>query len=163
MRSDIETRVNKARDNIAAIRSEFAATESGLIPETEALAKLDQWLDRQTENLRAWQVPAWQFCNPTYEVSNVQSIGEHNGLGLLLQVMRPQVREHFASLIRAEYVLKATDGRSNAERIKAMDALQAKLFDAEIAEEKIIVEGERAGVYIPRRPDANPKVLVAVL
>ncbi|MCA1775565.1 MAG: hypothetical protein LC676_08150 [Loktanella sp.] len=48
-----------------------------------------------------------------------------------------------------------------AEQRAALDRLDGEILDAELAEEGVVRELERAGFEILRRPDADPRALLA--
>ena len=53
-------------------------------------------------------------------------------------------------------------GVGQAERVKGLAELDARIFDLEVREEEMIVEAEEAGFDVERRPDADPSVVLGI-
>jgi hypothetical protein len=163
MRSKHEEQLAKARASIEKIRSAIGDLDQGLCPQQDALAKLDEWLDTQVASLNRWPVHVADFTHPANKASGVSGLDESGAAGLFVQVMRDQIRAHFAAKIADQYAGKVAIALSTNERAKRQAELESDLYEAELAEERIIVDAERAGFYFARRSNVNPQVLVAVL
>jgi hypothetical protein len=163
MRSKHEDQLVKARASIDKIRSAISDLDQGLCPQPEAFAKLDEWLDMQVASLNRWPVHVADFTHPANKAREISGLTESGAAGLFVQVMRDQIRSHLAAKIVAEYEAKSGIAMSADKRDRTRASLESELYEAELAEERIIVDAERAGFYFARRSNVNPKVLVAVL
>jgi hypothetical protein len=159
---DFPARLAKARENVSAIKSELAAIETAATPLAEATRNLDAWLQSQLADERCADIGIEELTYPAHLRYEMPTLTGHKLEGLLLRVMLPQVREHFAKKLAAHYA-DTQPGLDENKRAAKLQALRAKLFDAEIAEERIIVEADQAGVFLMRRSDIDPRVLVEVL
>lgn len=164
-RSEFESRIAKVRQEVATIAAEIGAAESAAVPKAEALAKLDAWLEQGADedaNSHITRVPAYYFADPSRPLREMPTIDERTFTTLALDVLKPQIRASMAKRIEAHYA-ELDVGHDATKRPKTIAALREKLFAAECAEERLIVEADAAGIAIPRRPDINPLVLVEVL
>jgi hypothetical protein len=80
-------------------------------------------------------------------------------LGLLIATSRPAIRHVIQGQI--EDLTKARPGMSDAELAARLAELDREIVDAELAEESAIRSLEVAGVTVLRRPDADPRAVLA--
>lgn len=162
MHSDHHDNVARLRESINTIRTEMAELEDGNIPKVEALAKLDAWLDINMANRWPFKIPAYQFTQNGSTAHTIQGLDDFVLSGLLVEILKPQIREHFARQVEAQYAGK-TKTVSAEQRTNRLQELRTELRAIELEEEEEITRAELAGFDIARRADVRADVLAQVL
>jgi hypothetical protein len=168
MRSDerraFESRIDAQRATIASLKDQLGTITTAPLTKAEALARFDEWFGEETRTLAKYTSQPVDFTTPGADFATFNDTvrGAHRGVGTLLMAVGPMVREFYAKRMDEIYA-ERPEGLANAERLRQLAALRKKLFEAEVAEERIVVEAQRAGFAIPRRRDLDPRVLVEVL
>ncbi len=160
--------LDQSREATAEAKARLAAIETAPQDADAALASFDLWLDRAaTEavdrlNLGYAMAPGW--AGPELPVL-------HNGghrdatpateilLGLVALIGRDQLRGVVRGQI--EDRLGGELGMTESTRAKKSAEATADILQAELMEERIVREMEAAGVAVYRRPDADPRALLA--
>ena len=170
--ADAFAELERLREATAAVKARIAELERAPRPVSEALDAFDAWADAaatsaidavrvdllvdpssQAAGLRLPVVLAAGQVVPNAEAA-VSAL-----LGLLALVGRAELRR----VIEGQ-LMDLTDGRQTlgaAERQKKIERAQADLLTAELAEESAIRQMEAIGLDVLRRPDADPRALLA--
>lgn len=158
MSSDHAKRVAAAREKVAGLKADLARIEGLPIPQADALARVDETIAAWTDPARRLAIPDGSaFAWPQYRAPEIGVSGRlHEVLAwlapdLLRDVLRKQVETFYSS--------RGSDGTSPAKVETERAALQRKLFEAEITEERAIVESESTENPVPRRADADPRAI----
>lgn len=84
---------------------------------------------------------------------------EHGSL--LLASLGDMLAAKLKADVAADYDEQGETGISDADRADELERLDQQLLDAELAEESLLRSGEEAGFAIHRRPDADPRAVLA--
>ena len=159
--SDIEglrTRIYELKAEIHQLEEEQPLQQS------EALARLDNWLDLCTKpdaGLNLFEIDVQAFTHPNATQPGIPYPGV--AIPLLFTMLRKDIREHFRKRIEAQCGKNPEGAIDMATRNKKVQQLREELFAIECSEERMILDAARDGMTIHRRPDVNPKVLVSVV
>lgn len=170
---DIQSKLQKTRATIERLQRERAEIEAAPVSEAEALERVDTFITALAAQAR---ISADDFTRRAYEPpelipSEGLNVTVQSGLGwadvsfqkvsavlalvapgLLRTALENQVREYYA-------------GRKPTLDADARDAalaeLDDKLFTAEVDEERLVEQAQAAGLAVHRRPDADPRAILA--
>ena len=161
MSFDHATRLSALRAKISTHVAQIDALKDAPIPKSDAIAKLDQWINicGQVDHRSPPRVGV--FSVPDLNMAHISPL-HPNAEGYLFEIFGQQIREHYVTELEKFYQ-SVIPGPPLSERPKLMADLRSKLFELEVQEETVIVEAEREGKAISRRPDVDPRVLVSVL
>lgn len=170
--ADAHAELERLRDAVVAAKAQVTAIERAPRPVSEALDAFDAWADAAaTSAIDAARVdllvdPSSQAAGLRLPVvlaagqvvPNVEAAANVL-LGLLALVGRTELRR----VIEGQ-LTDLTDGRQTlgaAERQKKIERAQADLLAAELADEAAVRAMEAIGLDVARRPDADPRALLA--
>lgn len=125
----------------------------------DALAALDAGLDRMAER-GAGALSIGSLAHPGHRTPNLNLNVPAN---LTMDVVALVARGHLRDVL-AEKLAEFYDGRDvmpNAKRGPRVGILEVEILDLELAEEALIREGERTGLPMQRRADADPRAVLA--
>jgi hypothetical protein len=157
------------REQIATAKRERAEVVSAPLPEAEALAKLDDELDRlagqaleATTGVRGLvrDQPARLALfstdvGPATTPDALRTIAR-----LLVFVGRAPLRAALAEAVRAEIAACGGPGLPAAQRTQQLAALDDQVLELELSEEQLVEQLEASGAGVARRPDADPRAVL---
>ncbi|RKQ73487.1 hypothetical protein [Oceanibaculum indicum] len=154
------------RDRITDIKSEIAMVEQAAPSLEEVEAKIDQWIAQRASN---WDCLGRTFATATgtgptvdYDPFRASDVHEVNRLPLALCALVPE-RIKAAMMGDARAALDVAPMQLTApERHEKLQQLRSDLFAMEVDEERMICDAEEAGLDVDRRPDADPRAVLAV-
>lgn len=151
-----EHELRQLRDQIASTKEKTEWLAGAPMPYEEACKQASDAVRAQARHA---DLGVGVFCHPGYAGSDLLRSG-----GDLTQVMCqlfPEAIEHRLHALLAEHYKTVTAGPPLAERAGRKLELEQRLFDLELAEERLICawETEHGQVY-PRRADINPAVVL---
>lgn len=152
------------REHLSKLKSERARIAGLPITKAAALARLDDLVGHLANNRRSGRealVAALMAPGKTISPDGflpAPTLPEHNiRLGWLLA---NGVRELLGPAVEAAYATNET-GIDDAERARQLAKIDDHIFDCELAEEAALRAAQEAGIAIPRRPDADPRAVLA--
>jgi len=92
------------------------------------------------------------------EIKN--SLGGLSSFDMRLLLEPESLKKQITDLLSEQF--RNIQGMSQQDREEKLRELTATLHDLEVSEEQIITASESAGVYIDRREDINPSVILSV-
>jgi hypothetical protein len=163
--SGLTRMVEDARIRIGQLKLERERIEDTRISKAEALQRLDSWLE-ELRNRGAVAVQKLTF-RESHAVELIKSAStDSDGYAVMTSAAAAMVyffpdviRAKLASEIDAVYA-NGIDAIGSVDYPSRLADLDAKLFAAEMGEEKIIQRAEESGLTIHRRLDVNPRVLL---
>lgn len=148
----VASEVARIRDRIAAKKNELFALEQAKVPRDIADRAADNSIEWHAERGR---ISVASFADGHGLLSQVEKI---RGFDLLCWISPDLVRKRFSDELDRFYEgVVAMDAASISKR---RAALEAELFDLEVAEERLIAQAEEAGQRINRRGDADPRAIL---
>ncbi len=166
--------VEKVRVQILDLKAERERFEDAPRAKSEALARMRKWVDEVMAPSGEVSIEAFITTFEPKTVIERVSTGMSNGgpsqivgrAGVdsaLCWLFGNMVKERLAAAISDYYAARATEGVTTKERDAKLEELNKRLLDLEIEEERLICQGEEAGIFILRRADADPRALAAVV
>lgn len=157
--------INAVRKQITGIQAEIAKVLSAPLNEKDSLAQLDASLnaikgDFDHEHLALISANGRSFNASDF--MNITAPGrplEEKVLAWFMTINGDKMREILAAGMKPYCDPKAMP---KDQRADAVLALQQKLREAEIEEERLISAKENIGQYIPRRADFDPSVMLEI-
>lgn len=158
---DPNVKVEKARELIANIRREMEAADRALVPPEVSTARIEEFVQHLAAKFEASTSPQFFLMREYGGIRTFSLTGNELVDGFvawligdrLIEVIQQKVDDRRAVLGGGEM----TDAQVGALR----DDCKRRLFEAEVAEERAIVEAEAAGAVVVRRRDADPKAILA--
>ena len=149
------------RDLNARLRDRRRRIERAPAPMEEAVAADDRHLRHTAETCGVDALLGDLMGGGGRGAARVPAVETKAMTKLLTAAAADLVRDCLVRRLEAAY--EGTDARplSADERAKALARLDGEIFDAELAEERLIREAERAGLSVLRRADADPRALLA--
>ncbi|MBU1313605.1 MAG: hypothetical protein KJ947_11575 [Alphaproteobacteria bacterium] len=153
---ELRVGLESIRQHIASLNQEKERVKALPPPIETAVERMEQWIDGCAAPARRRLHDATRFTWPsgTYEPPQYTA-DEHLAAAYLGPFMKQSLTAEL------EEVYKTTPGISDEDRAERLDHLDGDLLDAELTEESIIREAERAGLALPRRANADPRVVLA--
>ena len=140
-------------------KAELARIARAAVPEVEALARLDVYLEAQAAR---FDTPRIGFLTGPHGLGGAD-IGVIGGIeAALATICRDAMRAELArrvGLLYAENGMGA-DAVATADRPRLLDEARTALRALEIDEERLIMQAEAAGLDVDRREDADPAVVL---
>jgi hypothetical protein len=160
--ADLHDQLEAMRDEVAARAAAVAAIEAAPVPVEEAMQGFDEWVARTSTDALD-RLNLHHLLAPGRAASGLDLPGGHAAseilLGLLLatggDAMRTVIAAQLGDLARDRETIPAAD--RPALKAKA----EAALLEAELSEEAVIRAIEGLGVAVRRRPDADPRAVLA--
>ncbi|RHZ95337.1 hypothetical protein D1122_14895 [Cereibacter sphaeroides] len=160
------------REQVAAAKAEIRRIASAPQPLEDAMAAFDRWADRQVVDAIDG-LPTGRLLDPiearrglTREAVRVDGaillapeIDAVRGVLLASPTVRAEIRAVVEGQLRDR--LQGMEAMNLDTRAKKLIRAQADLLALELAEEAAIRAMERAGLPALRRPDADPRALLA--
>jgi len=171
-RADLEA----LREIVAARRAELARIAAAPVPPAEAMAGVQLWIDRTAtaavDRLRLGDLlrdgGQAGLTLPTRRIVGADgAIGADLGpavdvlFGLLLATSRDRVLAVVAGQLAD--LAEGLEPIASADRPARIAEAEAALLAAEVDEEAAVRALEDAGVAVARRPDADPRAVLAVM
>lgn len=153
----VSSEVDRIRGEIARLKETREAVMGGQRSLAEAEAMLDEALDRIAARFNP---SATALLNPETTVADfVVGYGTTDTpTEMLVWLHRDALKARFMSAMKDAAEPGAVTAEDRRERVAKIDA---QLFDLEQQEERLIEEAEEAGIEITRRPDADPRAVLA--
>jgi hypothetical protein len=146
--------LQQMRGNIEALKVELAAVKHALLPREEVIAVIDRQFDLAASRCG---------FDPLAVTSRLYVGGDIQGLieGITHLFVRSVARAEWIARVDAhlENHPPGLPAEGHAEKIAE---LEAQLLEAEREEETFIEQARAAGMRIARRPDADPRAVLAV-
>jgi len=151
------------RAQVAALNAKHEAVSKAPGTLDEAEQRIDSWLDTLTSGL---DLGAYRFVAPSAEeewrpTAHMASEFTMQVGPLVATVARDALRAALVASVRRHLGDCETFGIE--ERLAKLDDLEAQLLAFERAEEALICEGERLGMALDRRPDADPRAVLELV
>jgi len=168
--SSLRNRVEELRAKIGRAMAQRADLETSPVPVAEQVSRLCNWIDRQANGcdlvygLGHFRAPVPERgYSPTLFLSAVRggqrSVAEADLGPLLCALFGDELKQRLASVIEASGV---KTGLPLAERPAMLAKVASELDQLELEEERLIVEAETAGMFILRRDDARPEIILSL-
>ncbi len=156
--ADVRAAVEKLRSDRLSLLDEREAIEGMATPRDEAIAALDAGLDSLAD--RAVEaVSISSLTRPARAPTFVPNVADGDLLGLLIAANRDNIRDIIVDRLDEFYAQHAA--MSAADKAAAIAAIDAEIFQLELAEEAAVRAAESAGLAIERREDADPRAVLA--
>jgi hypothetical protein len=154
-------KLEKAREHVASLKQAIKDADSALVPPEVSKQRVEAFVREAAERFEAMLSPA-HFLMRDFRIGEVrlthEQLIDQFGAWLLgdkmVQIIQKRVEE-------ARRTMQDRTVMSDDEVAAAKEDLKRRLFDAEVAEERAIVEAEAAGALVVRRRDADPKAILA--
>lgn len=160
---NINSKINKVRDEIASLRRERAALAAQTRSRNEVRAIIERQIaamqeQGQKQTARNLVLLAYGEM-PALLSAEVTGVFPSANLGAAVMSL------FSAEQLRA-YLLAGIDeipeGLDAADKARRLQEIEAELLDLEREEEALIVESERSGNAVQRRHDARPEIVLAL-
>ena len=148
------------RQRIADLRKQIGETETQPIALPEAMRRLDQW-HAVAKAGGIGELPLFDFIAPQGR-DRIQLTPMSSPAFLFdcfISVVADEIKARLAT--RLEEFYREQPGLAEAERDKRIKALEDELAEIEVAEERLILRAEAAGLPVLRRADAVPEIVLA--
>lgn len=171
--ADIQTKLAKVRATIERLHRERAEIEAAPVSEAEALERIDTFI---TDLAAQARITADDFTRRAYEPPDLipsegLNVTVQSGLGwadvpfqkvsaVLALVAPGLLRTALENQVRAYYANRKPSLDSDA-RDAALADLDDKLFEIQVEEERLVEQALAAGLAVHRRPDADPRSILA--
>jgi hypothetical protein len=170
LRSGIESELSGLRERIAETNERLATLEDAPVPKSEYQQRVSQWIDHQAASFRPeYAVSPLRDVRPRFDEVSIAELPVRSSGGPEVAVADagPLLAWLFGAELKAKLgeVIEAADletGPPTADRPKLRRDLEAELRRLELAEEVLICDAEQAGFVIPRRPDADPEIILSL-
>ena len=149
------------RDLNARLRDRRRRIERAPVPLEEAVAAVDRHLRHTAETCGADALLGDLMGGGGRGAARFPAIENKAMVKLLTAAAADLVRDFLVRRLEAAYSAEGARPLAADERAKSVARLDADLLDAELAEERLIREAERAGLSVLRRADADPRALLA--
>lgn len=146
--------IKTIRAYIAKLQTDIAHVLSLPVDEETAQQRFSDWLKGYKDNF-GWRLDPETFARREFGHFPKPSDAEY----LLLYLLDEYMGEAMSK--RISHFYKETSGITGNERAAELGVLRRNLLDAELAEESLIRAAESAGFKVSRRPDADPKAVLA--
>ena len=146
--------LESVRREIAALHEEHEDVSMMPPPIETALKRVDEYvalLQRPLESASAMEFMVAEEYRPPALLYNVDHFAVALGAEQYGKHLKKRLREAYAD----------QPGISDADRQKELARIDADLMAAELVEESLIRNAERAGITLQRRRDANPAAVLA--
>lgn len=149
----ISEALKSVRQEVARLKREAKAVERLPVPLDVVHARIDMWVELETETARSIFPKTQAFAAPDYRHPLCGADMALMALlaGQMRQMMKDQATEDYQRL----------SPLSDEEREMKFAAMDRQLLDLELAEESIIRQAEAAELPICRRSDADPRAVLA--
>lgn len=158
--------VAEIREAIADLRNERQRIEAAPVPASEAIALLEQMLNRWEAGGRNRYIglePIIQAATsgqvPQIEIHQSATIGHI--LGLLVPMLRPQLEAALKAAVEG-HCQAVPPGLPAAERQQRLAELDQELLRLETLEEEAIEAAATGGLRVDRRPDAAVEAVLGI-
>lgn len=166
--------INQLREEAAEVRAEIRRISDAPQPVEDAMAAFDAWAQTVAtaaiDNLHPRSLldareAAQGLRLPTvFAKVGDQNVRDHGAsvatlLGLVVATSMPALRKHVQGQLE-DFTL-GVETLSPATRAKRIAAAEARLLEIEMAEESAIRALEATGLTVERRPDVDPRVVLA--
>jgi hypothetical protein len=150
----------KLRERIAALKQQQADLERHPLPQSIAYERIDRFIAELREDRYRALPGGGDFAWPEYRTPTMANgmVGSIDSMfaALLGDTLRDALRAKVDAFYR-----QVPEGLSDADRAARAEELASTLFDAECAEEQLIVAAEESGLRLQRRGDADPRAMIA--
>jgi hypothetical protein len=127
----------------------------------EAVKSLEGAIDAQRNT---FEVPiGYLGSGDITGIKEILSFLDQNPTQGLLWLFPSEIKARIAKELKQHYKETDSVGITTESRNKRLKEIAAAVLNLEIAEEKLIQDGEAVGLEIDRRPDANPAVVLGVI
>lgn len=151
--ADLFEGLEDIRLKIALARATISELERAPVALSIASDRIDTWL-AALHNDDALKIFVRRFVFPTYRAPQPAE-----ALDFIMGVLSQMARGEMLKLLTAIY--GEAEGLFDADRKSSIDAKAAELLSLELAEEAIIRNAETLGLELQRRPDADPRAVLA--
>lgn len=148
----IQGRITDAQSALKTLRAAPASRE-------EMLSAIDAGLDRYAENARSAFDISTLLASDSAPRFNPRDPHVSDIVGLLVLTDRDLIRGLIVD--RIDRALANREGIARTERTARIAEAEAALFDLELEEERTVRIAEAAGLAVQRRPDADPRAVLA--
>ncbi len=172
----------EARESVENVRQQIADTQQQItdlndlpLAPDEAEAFALNWIDAQAQSVE-FQKTVEALAEGSMPniwtnmfLTGIESVS-HEGEGFGPRTLRGQlapllcclfgdaVKDKLLPLVRVH--AEEAGGISTEDKAKQLKSLNAKLVKLEVKEEKLITEAEQAGIWIDRRSDCRPEIVL---
>lgn len=182
--SDVFAEVERLRAEIETVTDELAWAENSALPKAEAKRRATEAFASQKGQFR---LPVWQFAEPSPDggtlremmvahgvlqiirASPAQGGDEGSMLGGTVSVNLTELMlglfgdELLAKVVKQIDGLDYTAGPPSKDRPAMAKKLKGTLRELGMREESLICEAEERGIFIPRRADADPAIVLGYI
>lgn len=159
--AELAQELERARGQIHDIRGQLRAVEGHALPLDAALARAKAMVDAAKlprMNLRSFM----REDDGPPRIDLTMALAE-NQSGVLVALAAAEVGRQLEAQLKAAYRAPGLKTMPAAERQKRVAELEDRLFDAELAEERLVRRLEAVGADPDRRADASPAIVLATL
>ncbi|MDT0496844.1 hypothetical protein RM530_05635 [Algiphilus sp. W345] len=158
---DFHDAINRHRRRLVEIAAEHGKIADAHCSKDEAFLRIDDYVDSLVSRANADSL-LHKFTYPALANPELGDKFRNDPLQLAAwldpESIRTKLRDEVERLYKSDSFALTVNDRQRQEA--ALDAERRKI---EIAEERLIIAAEQAGIVISRRPDADPEALLAVL
>jgi hypothetical protein len=171
LRSGIESELSELRAQITEAQDRLESIEIAPAPRAEYLERIGRWVDHQAAQFKPeYAVSPLRDVRPRFDEvelgllpvrgSNTgESIASADAGPLLCWLLGNEIKRRLGEVIESADL---ETGPPVAERPALRRKLEAELRELELREEALVVDAEAAGFVIPRRPDADPEIILSL-
>ena len=150
--TDAHPKLTRLRAQISKLAEDIEGLREGVRPESEALAAVDQHIQKMAESVRIQPFAFAHTSGGGDPVSMYPEDSHRYACKFFPDVIRARLYDEVKALYQSGLTV-ADDA--------AREKMEAQLLDLEHQEEAFIRQAAAEGKSIPRRADANPVVLLA--
>ncbi len=154
--SELRDGVESIRKRIRTLSAQKAEIERLPPPFETACARVDELIEYTVGASMSRTPPPIRFTEGPKAYRVPQHVDRED---LIAAYLAPQLAEAMKAEVATIY--ETRPGISDDERAERLRVIDRELLDAELAEESIIRTAEAAGFPIHRRPDADPRAVLA--
>ena len=150
------------REQIADLKHSLESSKTAALPLSDVEASINATVDAWASKFdvdwlgRGFASPEAVMMPESFETA---CAGEAGKQAIILAWHDPAGLKQ--KLLAAARPYAASKGMATADRPAFIRKQEAKLFDLEVQEEKLVTELERDGLEVYRRPDADPAIILA--
>lgn len=172
LKAELEDRIEELRNRIAGTQAELEAVVEGSVPKAEYLARVNDWVDAKAAHfgtevqyslsglrLPGRPEPVTFGRVPVTGSLTAGMVAEADVAAPICWLLNAEIKKKLAEAINASGY---TEGPPLADRPKLRKELQSAIDELELAEERLIVEAESAGLTIARRHDCRPEIVLSL-
>ncbi len=162
--------IEKLRTKIRRLKDEIVALAENRCTREEAAERLTAWVDQQADSVAASTLVSSATRGSgrlddeafrLYSSGSRETMDAAGQLAPFLCWMMPEQMKNRLLSDLDEHADQWCAKKAGKDRRAELTKKRGQLHDAEVAEERAICDAEAAGYDVPRRPDADPEIILA--